>query len=180
MQIVRKALQVIERRQRDRKALERSQHESLETAIQAAAVTGMDAAALVDISNLSGIKPSTGERIFSDPGGEGLAVLCKATGLKRQFLRELWTALGRDPRDASGNFDRVSELYESIAVAKAQTVIRYWNWSLSSAFSPDGIDEEAQQDEDDPFARALRIMGSLVASGMKTVSPDSKARFSSG
>jgi uncharacterized protein (DUF2336 family) len=159
--VVRKALQVIERRQRNRKAIEKSAHESLEAAIQAAAQKGMDPDAMVDISNLSGIKPSTGERIFRDIGGEGLAVLCKATGLKRQFLRDLWTALGRDATDRAGAFDRVSELYESIAVAKAQTVMRYWNWSLSSAYSPDGIDEE-EQDETDPFAKALHIIDEAV------------------
>jgi uncharacterized protein (DUF2336 family) len=154
--VVRKALQVIERRQRNRKAIEKSVHESLEAAIQAAAQKGLDPDAIVDISNLSGIKP-----IFRDPGGEGLAVLCKATGLKRQFLRDLWTALGRDATDRGSGFDRVSELYETIAVAKAQTVMRYWNWSLSSAYSPDGIDEE-DRDETDPFAKALRIIDEAV------------------
>ena len=52
----------------------------------------------------------------------------------------------------------MSEVYESIAVAKAQTVLRYWNWSLSSAFSPD---EAAAEDVDDPdagFARELRLI----------------------
>lgn len=159
--VVRKALQVIERRQRNRAAIEKSAHESLEAAIQAAAQVGMSPDAMVDISSLSGIKPSTGERIFRDPGGEGLAVLCKATGLKRQFLRDLWTALGRDAADRIGAFDRVSDLYESIAVAKAQTVMRYWNWSLSSAYSPDGVDED-ERDEADPFAKALRIIDEAV------------------
>ena len=35
--VVRKALQIIERRQRDRGAIDRSDHESLEAAIEAAA-----------------------------------------------------------------------------------------------------------------------------------------------
>ena len=159
--VVRKALQVIERRQRNREALENSEHESLEAVIQAAAQKGMDPAAMAEISNLSGIRPSTGERIFRDLSGEGLAVLCKATGLKRPFLRDLWIALGRDPTDSTGSFDRVSNVYESIAVAKAQTVMRYWNWSLSSAYSPDGIDEE-ELDVSDPFAKALRIIDEAV------------------
>ena len=160
--VVRKALQVIERRQRNRLAIEKSAHASLEAAIQAAAQKGIDPDAMVDISNLSGIKPSTGERIFRDPGGEGLAVLCKATGLKRQFLRDLWTALGREATDRSSDFDRVSELYETIAVAKAQTVLRYWNWSLSSAYSPDGIDEDALIEDADPFAKAMRTIDDLM------------------
>lgn len=160
--VVRKALQVIERRQRNRLAIEKSAHASLEAAIQAAAQKGIDPEAMVDISNLSGIKPSTGERIFRDPGGEGLAVLCKATGLKRQYLRDLWTALGREATDRSSDFDRVSELYETIAVAKAQTVLRYWNWSLSSAYSPDGIDEDSLIEDADPFAKAMRTIDDLM------------------
>jgi uncharacterized protein (DUF2336 family) len=151
--VVRKVLQVIERRQRNRAAVTRSEHESLEAAIAAALVNGADAAALAEISHLSGIKPRTGERIFTDIGGEGIAVLCKATGLKRQFVRDIWVALGRDKGEADPAFHRVSEVYESIAVAKAQTVLRYWNWSLSAAFSPDAVDEAP-----DDIAFDLRVV----------------------
>jgi hypothetical protein len=57
----------------------------------------------------------------------------------------LWTALRR-PEDGP-DFERVSEAYETIAVAKAQTVLRYWNWSLSAAFSPEAIvDHEIDPD----------------------------------
>lgn len=141
--VVTKALQVIERRQRNRAALSNSQFESLEAAISAAAANGMDPHAMVELSRLSGVRSSTGERIFLDPGGEGLAILCKATGLKRQYLKELWTALRRTGPEADAAFTRVSEVYEAIAVAKAQTVLRYWNWSLASAYSPDELDEDA-------------------------------------
>lgn len=151
--VVRKVLQVIERRQRNRAAITRSEHESLEAAIASALVKGADAAALAEISHLSGIKPRTGERIFTDIGGEGIAVLCKATGLKRQFVRDIWTALGRDKGENDPAFHRVSEVYESIAVAKAQTVLRYWNWSLSAAFSPDAVDEAP-----DDIAFDLRVV----------------------
>lgn len=140
--VVRKALQVIERRQRNRAALDKSPHASLEAAIQVAVATGLNTGLISEISHLSGVKPMTGERIFLDTGGEGLAILCKATGLKRQFLRDLWTALRRTGPEADAAFARVSDIYESIAVAKAQTVLRYWNWSLSSAYSPDEMDED--------------------------------------
>lgn len=154
--VVRKALHVIERRQRDRLAIDRSPHDSLESAITAgAAAGGLTPAMIADISALSGIKATTGERIFQDIGGEGLAVLCKATGLKRPYLRELWKALGNN--EDSPDFVRVSEIYETIAVAKAQTVLRYWNWSLSSAFSPEAIVGE-DESEEAGFARDLRLM----------------------
>jgi uncharacterized protein (DUF2336 family) len=154
--VVRKALQIIERRQRDRAAIAKSPHESLEGAIASAVVAGMDAETITEISYLSGIKPTTGEQIFQDPGGEGVAVLCKATGLKRPFLRDLWTALGRSTAEDDKRFAHVSEVYETIAVAKAQTVLRYWNWSLSSAYSPDEVEAEDQDAE--TFARTLRMI----------------------
>ncbi len=154
--VVRKALHVIERRQRDRSAIDRSPHDSLESAITtAAAAGGLTPAVIADISALSGIKATTGDRIFQDIGGEGLAVLCKATGLKRPYLRELWKALGN--MEDSPDFARISEIYEIIAVAKAQTVLRYWNWSLASAFSPDAVTDELDSEEAG-FARDLRLM----------------------
>jgi hypothetical protein len=102
----------------------------------------MDATTQAEISYLAGVKPSTGEKIFEDPGGEGIAILCKATGLKRAYFRQLWTALRRPDPERDPGFARVSEIYESIAVAKAQTVLRYWNWSLSAAFSPDAAEDD--------------------------------------
>ena len=30
----------------------------------------------------------------------------------------------------------VAETYEVLSVLKAQTTLRYWNWALSSAYSP--------------------------------------------
>jgi uncharacterized protein (DUF2336 family) len=131
--VVRKSLQVIERRQRDRAAIERSDFDTLESAIDAAAVAGLTPESMAEIAGMCGVKVSTAERIFNDRGGEGVAVLCKATGLKRKYLRTLWEALRR-PEDGD-DFIRVSGVYETIAVAKAQTVLRYWNWSLISAFA---------------------------------------------
>lgn len=138
--VARKALQMIERRQRNRSAIERSPFESLEDAINAAASRGMDAVIAQEIGYLSGIKPVTAAKILSDVGGEGLAVLCKATGLKREFLQLLWIALRRpvelSPGESHPMFKIVAETYELMTVARAQTVLRYWNWSLSSAYSP--------------------------------------------
>ena len=57
--VVRKTLQVIERRQRNRLALDKSPHDSLEAAIQHAVAKGMDQKSAAEISYLSGIKPST-------------------------------------------------------------------------------------------------------------------------
>ncbi|MBI1339242.1 DUF2336 domain-containing protein [bacterium] len=144
--LLRKALQVIERRQRSRAAAERSAFGSLEDAVKFARSRGIDPALAGEISHMCGVRPQTGARIFADPGGEGVAVMCKATGLKRPFLQDLWIALHGDDPAALARYDTVREIYDSIAVAKAQTVLRYWNWSFSSAYVPDvmGTDDAAR------------------------------------
>jgi len=137
--VARKAIQLIERRQRNRAALERSEFDSLEDAINFSAVNGMDAHTAQEIGYLSGVKPVTAAKILDDPGGEALAVLCKATGVTRDFLPVLWVGLQRSIELEEGvvdpQFKHVAEIYEILSVAKAQTILRYWNWALSSAFS---------------------------------------------
>ncbi len=137
--IARKALQFIERRQRNRLALARSRFASLEEAV-AAAQPGMTRETAEEISYLSGLKPMTGAKIFTDPGGEPLAILCKSTGLPRAAVRALWRAMRRPEADSSGAMapalERTLVVYDMIAVDRAQTVLRYWNWALSSALTP--------------------------------------------
>jgi uncharacterized protein (DUF2336 family) len=152
--LTRKALQFIERRQRNRAAIEKSPYDSLEDAI-AASEENFSREVAEEISYLAGIKPMTGAKIMSDAGGEGLAVLCKATGLPRTSLRQLWRALRRPETNEAGEtvpgLERVLAIYDMIAVDRAQTVLRYWNWSLSSAMTPALI--KAIRDEDDAAAR---------------------------
>ena len=136
----RKALQFIERRQRNRAAIEKSPFASLEAAVSAAQ-HGMSREVAEEISYLSGLKPMTGAKLFTDPGGEALAILCKATGLPRNALRALWRGLRRPETDPDGQpntaLERALLIYDMLAVDRAQTVLRYWNWSLSSALTPD-------------------------------------------
>lgn len=135
----RKALQFIERRQRNRAAIDKSPYDSLEAAI-AAAQDGLSRDVAEEISYLSGLKPMTGAKIFTDPGGEPLAILCKATGLPRQAIRALWRGLKRPDTAPDGSvspaLERVLLTYDMMPVDRAQTVLRYWNWSLSSALTP--------------------------------------------
>lgn len=154
--VVRKSLQIIERRQRNRAAIDRSPYESLDDAIKTAAATGLTPELAQEIGFLAGVKPITIDQIFTDKGGEGLAVLCKATGLKRHAMPELWKALGRPFELEEGvphpHFAYVMETYEILSVAKAQTTLRYWNWSLSATFSPElsevsGVNENEANDE---------------------------------
>jgi uncharacterized protein (DUF2336 family) len=135
----RKALQFIDRRQRNRAAIAKSPYDSLDAAVQAAEA-GLTRDITEEISYLSGLKPMTGAKIFTDAGGEPIAILCKATGLPKSALHSLWRGLKRRETDASGAlwpaFERVLITYDMIAVDRAQTVLRYWNWSLSSALTP--------------------------------------------
>ena len=133
--VTRKALQFIEPRQRNRQAVTRSEYDSLEAAITSLSSTRLDQRVVEEISYLAGVKPATGARILADQGGEPIAVLCKGTGLKRSFLEQLWSRT-RAPEAAEAGLERVVDVFESLATNRAQTVLRYWNWSLTSAMSP--------------------------------------------
>jgi len=138
---VRKALQFVERRQRNRAAIERSVYENLEVAIQTAANTGLTRELTEEISYMCGIKPATGAQILTDKGGEGLAIICKATGLKRDFIHHFWKSLKRPiyaiDETITPELQRVIDAYNVISTDKAQTVLRYWNWSLTSSLNAD-------------------------------------------
>jgi uncharacterized protein (DUF2336 family) len=162
--VARKTLQLIERRQRNRAAIEKSVYDSLEHALTVAAATGMNPEVAQEIGYLAGVKPVTIAKLLSDRGGEGLAVLCKATGLKRPSLRELWVSLKRPLDMGDGKihpqFTYVMEIYDLLSVAKAQTTLRYWNWSLSSTFSPARLKqssvEEDEANDEEAFSAARR------------------------
>jgi uncharacterized protein (DUF2336 family) len=98
------------------------------------------------------LKPTTGAKIFADAGGEPIAILCKATGLPKGAVRALWRGLRRRETDSSGALwpalERVLITYDMIAVDRAQTVLRYWNWSLSSALTPALLKAIRDGDED--------------------------------
>jgi uncharacterized protein (DUF2336 family) len=164
----RKALQFIERRQRNRAAIDKSPFDSLDDAV-AAAMTGLTREVAEEISYLSGLKPMTGAKIFTDAGGEPIAILCKATGLPRNAILALWRSLRRPETDEAGamteGLERVMRTFDMIAVDRAQTVLRYWNWSLSSAMTPalmkairDG-DEEALDEYSAPQRTAMLVLG---------------------
>jgi len=131
----RKTLQVVERRQRNRAAAARSPYGSLEGALAVAAEQGLDKTLVGEIAHLSGVKPTTAKQVFADEGGEAIGVYCKAVGLKRPYLMMLWKALGRssgDPDRTDNALGRAVYVFETLATAKAQSVLRYWNWSFTA------------------------------------------------
>jgi len=136
---VRKALQFIERRQRNRAAMERSEYETLEAAIEAAEEQGLTRKLTEEISYIAGVKPATGAQILTDKSGEAIAILCKAPGLKRNYIEKIWRALSRPVHDVEGGIHpdlaKVMQTYDVISTDKAQTVLRYWNWSLTASLN---------------------------------------------
>jgi uncharacterized protein (DUF2336 family) len=149
----RKALQVVERRQRNRAAAAQSPYGSLEGAL-AAAEHGLDKHLLHEIAHLAGIKPTTAQQIFTDVGGEAIGVLCKAVGLKRPLFLALWRALRRpngDPDSTDNSLGRAAYVFDTLATAKAQTVVRYWNWS----FTADAVELQRVSFEDDTLDLSL-------------------------
>jgi uncharacterized protein (DUF2336 family) len=117
----------------------------LEVAIAEAARIGLNRQLTEEISYLAGIKPATGAKILRDSSGEGLAVLCKATGLPKKALKALWMGLRRPVRTENGetheSLATIYTTYDMLAVDRAQTVLRYWNWSLTSGLSLDIIEK---------------------------------------
>jgi uncharacterized protein (DUF2336 family) len=145
----RKTLQVIERRQRNRAAAARSPYGSLEGALAAAANQGLDRVLVSEIAHLAGVKPTTAKQVFTDPGGEAIGVFCKAVGLKRPSLLLLWKALGRPPGDPDtidNSLGRAVYIFDTLATVKAQSVLRYWNWSFTADAM--GIEDVSIEDPD--------------------------------
>ncbi|MGE3143676.1 MAG: DUF2336 domain-containing protein [Hyphomonadaceae bacterium] len=150
----RKALQVIERRQRNRAAAAQSEFGSLEGAIERASA-GIEPYMLNEIAHMGGVKPATAAQIFADPGGEAIAVFAKSVGLKRPMLLALWHALQRpagDPERTDNALGRTLYVFDTLATAKAQTVLRYWNWSFTADVM--GLENEVIDDlAEMPLAR---------------------------
>jgi hypothetical protein len=103
----------------------------------------------------------TGARILTDTGGEPLAILCKATGIKREVFVQFWKALRRPYADAenpTSPLGRALLVYDTIATAKAQTVLRYWNWSLSTERASANLDPDDDSLEFSPASRAAALV----------------------
>jgi len=113
----------------------------VEEAIEATVTTGLTRKLTEEISYISGIKPATGAQILTDKSGESIAILCKAPGLKRDYVEKIWRALKRPVHDVNGDIHpdlaKVIQTYDVISTDKAQTVLRYWNWSLTASLNAD-------------------------------------------
>lgn len=138
--VIQKALKLIDRRQRNRQAMAASSFESLEALIQSASVSGMSAELVQEMAYICNVKSVVLAKLLTDKGGEGIAVVCKSVGLKRDYFKLLWQALRRpievEEDVADPEFERVMDVYLMLSVSKSQTALRYWNWALGANFLP--------------------------------------------
>lgn len=144
--VVTRVMDFIERRQRDRDAATRSAYPTLEAAIDDAAANGLGPELRADVIAMCGIRENLGRRILADLGGEPIGVLCKSVGLKRKYLSLLWLALGREipSHQEHSPWERTLFTYDSLSTQKAQTVLRYWSWSIRAAGSAELREADAQ------------------------------------
>jgi hypothetical protein len=108
----------------------------------------LDRLLIHEIAHLAGVKPTTAAQVFADAGGEAIGVFCKAVGLKRPLMIALWKALrrpGGDPDATDNPLGRAAYVFDTLATAKAQTVLRYWNWSFTADAA--GIDQQTYGDD---------------------------------
>lgn len=125
--LVNRALRFVDRRQRNREAAEQSEHMSLEGLAKYMELHGASTPLVGELGLLAGISEGLAVRICEDLGGEPLAILCKATGADRSILAGLCESL--PGLVEGGGRDRALQIFDGISVEKAQTVLRYWDWS---------------------------------------------------
>lgn len=140
-----RTLAFIDPRQRRRTGTDGRRFSSLEAAVDAAR-DGLTPEIAEEIAYLSGLKASTAAKVFADPGGEPLAMFCKAVGLSKKALRALWAGLGREEGELA--LERGLIAYDVAAVDRAQTMLRYWDWSLTSSLTPALLRAIGEQGED--------------------------------
>ncbi len=126
--MVRRILRYIDRRQRNREAVQLSPFASLESAIEALRVSGPREDVISEIATLAGIDLGLLRHMIEDMGGEAIAVLCKSTGLKWDSLVSIWRGLNRPENEQ--RIEEARHVYDMLSVEKAQTVLRYWNLSV--------------------------------------------------
>ncbi|MGV8996353.1 MAG: DUF2336 domain-containing protein [Parvibaculaceae bacterium] len=91
------------------------------------------------------VRPETAYRIFSDIGGEPMAVFAKAVGMSRLEFNDMLAALasmrGLDA-DEEKSQSRVTKAFDMISNDRADFVLHCWDWSTSTDVSmPPDISE---------------------------------------
>lgn len=92
---------------------------------------GRIAAFTAALARMADIDVPLARHIVFDPGGEGLAVLCKACGIDRSIFSSLFL-LTREARDGSRTTDPTQlnamvRIYDNLSQAEAQGALRCWH-----------------------------------------------------
>jgi len=81
-------------------------------------------------SRLTELRRTLVMRILFEPGGEGLAIVCKAVGMEREPFADIYTMTRKARPRALANGDgerrRVLTLFDSMSESGAQRVLRKW------------------------------------------------------
>ncbi len=85
------------------------------------------------LARMSGLRLTLLRRILYEPGGEGLAMLCRATGVDRQTFAMIYELTRKasdrgDERKSSQQIDPF-ELYDKTKVRDAERVLKRWRRS---------------------------------------------------
>lgn len=123
---------LVERRQLNRRALETRNAKSISHFIMANLSQINSPNFIEDLARICGIKPSICGNILNDENGEPVAIFAKACSMDRESLGHFWQALkpAYDDAKIEASFANMLHLYDSLSLAKAQTILRYWNWSF--------------------------------------------------
>lgn len=82
------------------------------------------------LAHMAALDFRTGWRIFSDPGGESLALLCRAVGMERSQFSTIYLLVDQardgDRAQSTAVLKRVTELFDSVDPKKALRALRFW------------------------------------------------------
>jgi hypothetical protein len=82
------------------------------------------------MAEILAISADTARRLTLDPGGEGLALICRAAGIPapmfRRLLQSLDETLGTPPRPDAQLAQAIST-YEDLAADRAQRAVRFFD-----------------------------------------------------
>lgn len=100
---------------------------------------------IAGLAELGGIAYRTAARIFSDPGGECLAVLCKAIGIERADFTTIFLLLEQAQTTRSamdpGILKRNLDLFDAVKRDNAKAALRYWQRDAEYQVAIDDVGE---------------------------------------
>jgi uncharacterized protein (DUF2336 family) len=104
---------------------------------------GRLAAFTAAIAKMAGISIELARRIIFDPGGEALAVLCKASGIERSVFSSIFL-LTREAREGSritdpAQLNAMLKLYDGLAQADAANALKCWQLNTDYVQAVDQI-----------------------------------------